>query len=267
MSLTIPGTYLVSAVAYDVDASVRTDLVKSFIKDEPDYVSNLTVGIRDYWRNRGLAAYCHSQLLSGSHEGTFGCDVIIVVRHNNKAKVCLFEAKFPRLSTSGYRWDSMQTSANISHFTHQLRRQARWSHVAAIWELFIVEHAVGSQPQHFDQYASTCVLHEEAYRWDSTYRKAADKWTQDDVKQLVANVRQQPKNIRTMLERACRCSEGRYLEVSNGAVALISEDQDPAEVAVPAEVENLPEVVPAFCEENGIEHFLFVRLDESEGEA
>ncbi len=120
-----PNIKLVAASAYKVDWNCRFELNTGVIADERDYVSNLTKGIRDYWQFSGLPHFLHSQTLPRPQESKFGCDAMIVIRFDNEAKVCLFEAKWPRLSVASHSWDSIQRSTNISHFSDKLQRQQR----------------------------------------------------------------------------------------------------------------------------------------------
>lgn len=244
-----------------MDGDCRLNLNNGVIADERDYVSNLTKGIRDHWNFNGLPNFLHSQTLPRSQESTFGCDAMIVIRHNGEAKVCLFEAKWPRLSLNSYNWDSIQKKSNISHFSDQLLRQRQWSQEAAIWELFIHEHAYGEQPRGFETWASTCVWHFEALPFDTTYRNAKEIWTHDDLTDLVTDhVRTKPKTLQTVIEQACRCSRGQYQPISrNGYVDLTTEDEDET-IRVPASLESMGRDAEIFCDENGLLELLFLSV-------
>jgi hypothetical protein len=204
----IPIISLVAAVAHIVDCQVRSELALGHIVDEVDYVSNLTKGIRDYWRSHGFPSYAYSRRLAQAKEKRFGCDAIIVIRIGDHAKICIFEAKWPRLSKGNYQWDSIQPSSGISHFSDQLRRQQRWAAQAAIWELIILEHKPGSIVKNYDQWASTCVLHRDAYPFDCTYRDVSQLWTVDDLDRLMAFAHTRERNIGSILQQACECKIG-----------------------------------------------------------
>lgn len=152
----------------------REDLVQNFLVSEPDYISNLTKGIRDTWQFLRLPALAHSQVLSRRQENVFGCDAVILIRMGSTAKLCLFEAKYPKLSQSDtYRWDKLQGNLNISHFSNQLERQYRWSHIAAVFEFFILEYPPGKAPKNFDLLASTCIWHLPVFQYDQTIRNSS----------------------------------------------------------------------------------------------
>lgn len=105
-----PNIHLISSIAYAEDHKCRIDLFKGVVVSERDYVSSLTKGIRDFWNYRKLPCFSYSQTLRPHHEGRFGCDAMIVLKHNDAARICLFEAKWIR-----GRWDYFQKKSNISH--------------------------------------------------------------------------------------------------------------------------------------------------------
>lgn len=259
MVRTNPNIKLVAASAYKVDGNCRLELNTHVISDERDYVSNLTKGIRDYWDFSGLPHFLHSQTLLRAQETRFGCDAVIIIRYGNKAKVCLFEAKWPRLSDGSRDWDYIQKKPMISHFSDQLQRQQRWSREAAIWELFIHEHAYGDQPNGYEAWASTCVWHDEAFPFDNTYRRVEDIWTDTDLTSMVTGfVRSRSKNLQAVLDQACRCQRGRYIPINQNGHVNLTADNDEETVLIPASLETLSSNAETFCVENGIRELLFV---------
>jgi hypothetical protein len=256
-----PNIKLVAASAYKVDENCRLELNTRVISDERDYVSNLTKGIRDYWQFSRLPHFLHSQTLPRPQESKFGCDAAIVVRYDNKAKVCLFEAKWPRLSDESHSWDSLQQRTKISHFSDQLRRQQRWSREAAIWELFIHEHAFGDQPNGHEGSASTCIWHRDAFPFDNTYRNVKDLWTDSDLTTLVSDyVRSHSKNLYSVIDQACRCQHGEYIRINRDGHVNLTADNDEETVRVPASLETLSADAEIFCEDNGIRELLFMNV-------
>jgi hypothetical protein len=252
-----PNIYYAGAVAYAVDNDARIELNKGIIVSERDYVSNLTSGIRNYWDHHGLPCFCHSQTLPSNQEQKFGCDAIIIIRRGNEAKVCLFEAKWPRLTDRSRTWD--RVNSGVSHFSSQLERQSDWTGEAAIWELFMLEHRIDNEPDYFDPWAATCIWHHEAYPFDNTYRDQSTSWNDDDLSDLAERARSRPKNIKAMVERAARCNEGEYLPIESRNVRITS-DNDEDSIEVPAGLNGMEEEVEAFCLETGISNFLAIEI-------
>lgn len=252
-----PNIHLIAAMAYIEDHRCRLDLEKGFLVGERDYVSNLTTGIRDFWRYRNLPCFAHSQILSTQQEKGFGCDAMIVVKHNDAARVCLFEAKLIRFGKS---WDSRQRGAGISHFSDQLQRQSKWTKQAAIWEFFILGQKPGKQPPYFDSWASTCIWHKHTYQFDKTYRDSKSLWVDTELKELVSSS-SKPRNLISMLQVSCQDRKG-YIPISDGLVKLTSKDGIDERVSIPVTLQTLEDLVEEFCSENGIANFLFLQIDD-----
>lgn len=255
-----PNIHFIAAMAYAEDRRCRLDLYNSVVVGERDYVSNLTKGIRDFWRYRGLPCFSYSQTLSTHHEGKFGCDAMIVVKHKNAARICLFEAKWIRFDKS---WDSFQKKSGISHFSDQLQRQSKWIKQAAIWEFFILGEKPGKEPPHFDSWASTCIWHKDTYQFDKAYRDSKLLWKDSELEELVRSSPGKQKNLMSMLQTACQHKKGNYLPISNGRVTLTSLDGTDRRVSIPATLQALDNL-DGFCDENGIANFLFIEIDDSE---
>lgn len=145
----------------------REELDRVRIHHESTYVAVLLTRIRDFCHALGITSVLHSEELADPDSHKTGCDAMLAFKVGSKARVALFEAKWPRLSrTPRYRWDRLQASSKISHFTDQLQRQEIWTTSAYIWEQFIVEHAVGSQPSPgFDRRGCSCVWQELAQKY------------------------------------------------------------------------------------------------------
>jgi hypothetical protein len=261
-----PNVYHIASAAYVVDKQCRLELSTNQITDEPDYVSNLTRGIRRYWDHHGLPCLAHSQTLPNNQETTFGCDAIIIIRRGDYAKICLFEAKYPRFGT-GYQWDSTQSSSQISHFSDQLSRQHKWSHSAAIWEFFIHDSDYGDEPDGFQSWASSCKWHKPTYSYDWAVRhgRRDELWDNDDLDDLVNDYSSPSRDIRFMIRQACQCRVGTYLAIEEEHVTIKSRDEEDAEeIDIPATLEALDTELEDFCRENGITNLLYVRIDKSE---
>ncbi|MCT7952996.1 hypothetical protein NG798_24670 [Ancylothrix sp. C2] len=258
-----PNIYLIAAMAYAEDRRCRLDLYNNVLVSERDYVSNLTKGIRDFWQYRQLPCFAYSQTLLTHHERKFGCDAMLVVKYKDAARICLFEAKRIRFDNS---WDSLQNSG-ISHFSDQLRRQSKWIKQAAIWEFFILGKKPGKkEPPHFDSWASTCIWHKDTFQFDKAYRDSNLLWKDSELKELVGSIRPgKPKNLISMLLTACQDKRGNYMPISNGRVTLTSSDGTDESVSIPATLQALDNLnLDVFCGENGIAHFLFIEIDDSE---
>ena len=256
---THPHSQLVAAAAYAVDRSVRSDLCDKKVVDERDYVSNLTAGIRKIWATHGLPNHAHSQTLDKLKENVFGCDAMILLRRENQAKVCLFEAKLPKLDSPRLSWDSIQKSSKISHFSDQLRRQSKWVEQAAIWESFIHEWPPGEKRKGFDAWGSTCFWHEDTYSFDKISRDPAKTWKSSDLLALSTSVSRRGRNLRTMLLSAAQCRQGSYLRIDNGRVSLASSDGDQI-IEVPASFETVADGIEEFVERLHLRNFLYLSL-------
>jgi|GEM_PF-2736425 len=261
-----PYYHLVASVAYSIDKELREELEKNFLSDERDYISNLTSGIRKRWNAFGLPAFSFSQSLNRTRENIFGCDALILLRRASTATVCLFEAKFPRLSHPQRKWDSIQTSSKISHFSDQLARQAKWSHIAAIWELFILEYPSGTSPANYDPWASTCTWHSTTLFFNHALRDYTQLWSDDDLNKLVSIARKgkfqlaMGMNLYEMLMQVCKGKVGEQLPVGGGRVVMRSIDNEQT-IEIPASLADLEEAVPSFLERYRINNFLYIQLD------
>ena len=259
--------HTISTLAYHADMRTRRDLVDGIIIDERDYVSNLTNRIRDFYLHVGLSCFSHAQTLPNAVSHHVGCDALIVCNMGSESKICLFEAKWPRLTQSGsYSWDYIQRGSSISHFSDQLQRQAAWSKYAAIWELFISESPFEQQPRPLiDDWGSTCIWHNIAKRYNQT-RDINSVWKSSELTNIILpNPRgffssNWGKNIREMLLSVLYCKAGHRLDVEDGHISLpVFDGEEP--VRIPAGLERPNEdVISQFCMRYGIRHFLSIMV-------
>ena len=195
-----PVTRLIAASAYESDSRVRNDLARGLISDERDCVSNLMSHFRDFWGSRGTRCasfFAPARVLPPKEERLFGCDAAIVVKRNDTAWVCMFEAKWPRVTDKKYRWDSIVRGR--SHFSDQLERQLKWSKHVAIWEHFFVELEVGYEFPSCDKWAATCVSQPAAIAFDLSCRDRDKAWAYRDLMGLFATSDLNGKHVGAML--------------------------------------------------------------------
>ncbi|MFN6570705.1 hypothetical protein [Dendronalium sp. ChiSLP03b] len=200
---------------YILDQYVRQDICDGYIVSEPDYISTLISYIRLFLRSNQLVKNMYtfqsldSKTLAKSSEQIFGCDALILIRAGNRAKICMFEAKFPRLKSNG-SWDSYQKSSNKSHFHDQLTRQHEWSSSATIWELFINDYIPGYSLKGFDKYGSTCIWHQDAYKYSKDdidnkppfyirENRQSDLWDNDHLQECIKNLPDNSLNLEDIL--------------------------------------------------------------------
>lgn len=190
---------------YWADRMVKADLIDGFISTENDYTSNLTCTIRRQInaRNRPyLKATSH--VLKPSYERKTGCDACIIIGNKKQFKVCLFEAKWPRLNAqNNYSWDYL--SKGESHFSGQIERQSYLPKNFIVWEMFYCECPIGHQPIWMPKETSACVLHQHAYA-DVKNRNNSTKWTNQELENLLTG---RVMQIDQIVKAACLCQEGR----------------------------------------------------------
>jgi hypothetical protein len=267
MNRVSPVANLVASVCYSVDHKVRDDLYKSQIVDERDYVSNLTSGIRKYWEINQIPTYVYSQNLPNPQENIFGCDALILVKLNDKFKLCLFEAKYPRFpSDPNYRWDAFQGKSNISHFSDQITRQSRWRHIAAIWELFMIESAPGKKFRGFDKWGSTCIWHEDALRYDHANKQPNELWNNIHLENLkVAVTKRFPNgrqmNLFEMLISVLSCKAGTPVSSEGDHLEISSADRE-ISIRLPVGLQNIERSIPEFCQQYSVRHFWYFEIDD-----
>lgn len=267
MARVSPVATLVASICYSVDHSVRDQLYKGHVVDERDYVSNLTSGIRNYWESNHVPAYVHSQNLPRQQENIFGCDALILVKINDRFKLCLFEAKYPRFpSDQNYQWDYFQGSTNVSHFSDQITRQARWRHIAAIWELFVLESAPGKKFRGFDMWGSTCIWHEDALRYDHADKQPNELWNNVHLENLKAAVNKRfpngrQMNLFEMLMSVLSCKAGTPVSCGGDYLDISSADRE-ISIRLPVGLRNMERFAPDFCQQYSVRHFWYFEIDD-----
>lgn len=250
-----PATLHIAAAAYSADFDCRSDLAATLIPNEPSYVSTLTARIRDYWHCRHLPAFCHSFALPGHLERKLGCDAVAILHAGSFAKICLFEAKWPRAVSTQQAWDYLQGPS--SHFSSQLGRQSAYAKAAAIFELFIVESAPGTARLGLDTWGATCLWHGEVLAYDALRTNTV--WDQVDFWKLVTGVLRRDKNLWFSLRTVAECKYGSVLPVREGKVTLQGIAPAPA-VTFPVVADLTSDLLAPVSDALGISHFLYLNL-------
>ena len=192
--------------AYWADRSIRSDLVNGLIATENDYTSNLTSTFRRQINVRAIPSlHATSFVLRPTLERALGADACIVLSNGKHFKLCVFEAKWPRLSTHSNYWDSLQRSTGESHFDGQLSRQAHRAHAVATWEIFYCESPFGRQPPFFPSYVSACVWHEEAIAISSKRASRKIPWSDQELSSMLST---HSRQIDDMIRDVCACRKG-----------------------------------------------------------
>lgn len=225
------------------------------------------------WNLFGFRTVCHSQNLKKELENSFGCDSIFVIKMGADVKIGLFEAKFPRLSKTKYRWDyeqkknSLPLTPSESHFSNQLERQHKWINDAAIWELFITEGKPLSEPPYFDMYASTCIWHNITHKFRTKHLPINTIWTSSNLKKLMEiNHRLNylaDQNLFHMLMRVFICEAGNRLKIDSEGYTYLSKnigDNFPAKIPVDLNILN-GNAVMDFCSSFNFANFLYIELE------
>jgi len=196
----------IAQIAFEADKLIRFELAQGWIAGENDYTSNLTAQIR-----RQINASNHPNLIATSLvlprriETRCGADACIILANQHEFKVCLFEAKLPRLrAPRGHHWDYLQGNPRTSHFDSQLDRQSLWN-TFAIWEMFYSEYAFCTQPNSNIDFTSTCVWHHAAM----SLRKARPniaRWSNHELADMLTTY---GESIFDMVTAVCNCVKGK----------------------------------------------------------
>lgn len=254
---------------YDIDSKVRHELVQNYISDEDDYVSTLMSKIRDLFKKYKNLKACISKKFPSSQEQKFGCDAMIVFRINDIAKICAFEAKYPRFKIHpNYAWDSPQKKTKKSHFSDQIKRQSTWKNNLYIWEFFILDYAFRQQGKVFDDFGSTCIWHQPTFNYDRRNINQTTLWKQQDLINLVTTPSRKLKSKNSLniyeilLQILLDKNVNKQRKVENGSVTVRSNSGEEEEISIPASLENIEEQSNRFLEESGITNFLFIQLND-----
>lgn len=215
--------YILKSVFW-ADRMVRSDLVLGLISSENDYTSNLTCTIRRQINCqinlRTLRAT--SLVLKPTVERKVGCDACILLSNTDtqEFKVCLFEAKWPRLKTQKNYWDKVHKERKVSHFSEQLDKQASLPSSFAVWEIFYCEYPFGEQPSWMVNKTSSCVWHRDAYQQNQARNRSA-RWTDQELETLLSG---QAMQLDHVVEQVCRCREGTKFSGSDYRTILAEYD-------------------------------------------
>ncbi|MFC7518470.1 hypothetical protein ACFQUU_26005 [Herbaspirillum sp. GCM10030257] len=189
------------------DRLIRSELIAGIIANENDYTSNFVGALRREINSRNVPdLHAMSFVLKAGAERRVGSDAAIILANTREFKICLFEAKWPRLSTHVNSWDSVQQSSNQSHFHDQLIRQSRVAGTFAIWEMFYTEHPFNSNVAQFPHFGSACVWHSDAYKASHARKNIQLPWTDAELKQLLQNHRIAVGNV---MQEVCECRSGK----------------------------------------------------------
>jgi hypothetical protein len=202
-----------ASCAHWADRLVRADLIAGLIATEKDYTSNFTSALRREINARhlpGLTATAY--VLRPTLEQHFGGDACVILASTSGFKICLFEAKWPRLSTHKDCWDYVQRSTGESHFHGQLQRQSMAAYSFAVREMFYCEFPFGAQPSFMPNEGSACVWHQHAKAQSSARPWPKVPW--DDL-ELTALLSAHPMTIDQAIMEVCQCKAGKVFAGSD----------------------------------------------------
>jgi len=211
------------------DREIRSDLSIGMISDENDYTSNFTGTLR-----RNINSYSRTGIKAKSYtlpkniEQTVGCDATIIIQSNGYSKVVMFEAKWPRISVPGTRWDYPQKSTGLSHFSDQLDRQSLYCPQFAIFEMIYCEYPFGKQPAYMQSNVSSCIWHDDAMKFKMNRTRQDSIWSQKDMISMLQN-----GNIKVseIIDNVCKCNNGQPIPIHD-ALGIIQEFQIAGDVLV-----------------------------------
>lgn len=214
---------------YWADRTVRADLIAGLISGENDYTSNLTATIRRQINARAVPKLsATSYVLKPIVERSVGADACIVLASEREFKICLFEAKWPRLSTHNNYWDSVQKNRRVSHYDDQLHKQQRVSSIFAVWEMFYCEFPYGKQPSFMPSHVSACVWQHDAIRASQERPGNDNPWTDQELEDLLRNASSQVDHL---IREVCLCHHGQRFN-GNDFLSVFEEYEVPSEVLV-----------------------------------
>ena len=253
---------VVASISYAADRATRYDLCEGHVVSERDYMSALSTRIRDAWLPAGHA-YAYSTTLPGDAEQALGCDTLIMIHDDNGAKLCLIEAKWPRVATKpNYRWDKLQkikgTAKQVSHFSDQLSRQKKVLADAFVAEMFLLESPPGTKSSLLDDFGATLVPHKQACEFDAIHRQKHEPWSNHDFWELIGFSRKKTLNLHELMYGLASCQIGQPLPIVNGAVSVsLSGVAQP--LSVPTSLDQLSQMGPEICERLGLSTLLVLQ--------
>lgn len=279
--ISITDAQVISNLFYFIDSTVRDDLYHDRIADERDYVSRLVthfnypLGVFNKYQFNHIKfqSKWFAKVNNKNSESRFGCDSMIVFKVDNKIKVGLFEAKWPRvIKNPSYQWDYTQKTTKTSHFTDQILRQSKWTSHAAIWEMFFYEEKVGKLNFPFDKNASTCVPHSFANLLVSSTPSLQIIWNNSDLEYLIKSAQTlsfngcNETNIKQIIFDILTCKFGKPIDISPNArtFTLTSIDNDES-IRCPiislGEDNDDNQIIENFMSENGLSFFQQLNID------
>ena len=255
-------------ICYQADRLTRQELSINTIASERDYMSTLSTRIRDAWQPFGQA-FAYSATLSGGVEQAFGCDTLLVVHDDQGAKLCLIEAKWPRIATRpSYRWDKQQKqkgkTSKLSHFTQQLQRQRFVIPDAVVVEMFLLELPPGTESSVLDDFGGTLILHQDAYMFDTMRRKSSNAWTNYDFWELMGFAGNRKHNLGLLVTRLAQCRLGNPLPIANGDVSITTTGGADS-LRIPVTLNRLSDMAPEVCRQLGVENLISLNLSREGG--
>jgi hypothetical protein len=252
----------IAKISYDADKATRHDLSEGHVVSERDYMSALSTRIRDAWVAFGKA-YSYSRTLPGHLEQALGCDTLIVIHDEGDAKLCLIEAKWPRVATKpSYRWDKIQkvkgSAKAVSHFSDQLNRQRRALPDAFVAEMFLLESPVGTYSSLLDEHGATLIPHVQARTFDAMHRDRHTPWSNYDFWELLGFSRKDKMNLNDLMIGLVSCNIGKPIPIVNNAITIAS-NEGSSLIEIPTSLERLSQMGPEICERLGLSTLLVLQ--------
>lgn len=248
---------VVANISYAADRATRQELCQGIVVGERDYMSALATRIRDAWLPIGNA-YAYSRPLSHDEEGALGCDLLIMIHDNHGAKLCLIEAKWPRVATKpNYRWDKLQkiNGNQVSHFSDQLSRQRRVLPDVFIAEMFLMETPPGTKSTLLDDFGATLVPHEQAWSFDAAYRAKNLPWSNKDFWELMGFSRKKAMNLDDLMYGLASSQIGQPLPILAGGVSVSIAGATKL-LSIPTSIDRLSQMGQEICERLGVSTLL-----------
>lgn len=262
------SSHLIAILCYHIDRLCRNELNHFNISSERDYVSNLGTHIRFPFGPFFHTKVAISRTLPQNNESIFGCDSIIIFKKGNKAKLALFEAKWPRyFSVPNYQWDS-KNKKGISRFSSQIIRQSNWSKSGVyIWEMILNESPEGNLNPPFDEFGSSCLPFNEAKKYmDANKTPHTILWNNIDLLSTLPR----SMNFRRIVFNILRCHFGTIFEISGDELNISSDDnKDNVKVPVISSIESLDkrpdnDMLSLFMNSAGLSHYICLDIEEIE---
>lgn len=249
-----------------IDVLCRQELNRGILVSERDYVTSLSTRIRDRMQ-KSLNISCHAQTVSSQIETKYGVDAIIVFKFKEKIKVGLYEAKRPQIydplkpgTINNYKWDIL-TSRGTSHFSEQIEKQNKWFGILAVWAMFFNNGPIGFASPPFDYFGSSCVWHENTFKFMNTQGLIFDYWKNSDLKMLMSS---SCVNFYSIIYDIISCKVGKQFEIDKDRQSAIirSPFSDNIFMEIPLPIGNYEdERIESFLLENNLDNFTFLNLD------